>query len=166
MTHFEELIEEIETLQLAKALPDEGDDLTAPDESPAFEIDHNGETYEVVDGHALMKALSTRLDAQQAEQSSQQADLLKAMTGLMQLIKTQNTAIQALQTDVMTLRATGKGPQSVLTAPAVPSESFMAKALKLSANGQLNPADVSVLELAGFQEAQVPRSLANKINTL
>ena len=163
MTHFEELIEEIETLQLAKAFTDDEDDDQEPS---AFEITHDGETYEVVDGHALMKALSTRLDAQQAEQANQQTDLLKAMTGLMQLVKAQNTAIQALQTDVMTLRATGKGPQSVLTAPAVPSESFMAKALKLSANGQLNPADVSVLELAGFQEAQVPRSLANKINTL
>jgi hypothetical protein len=177
MNDFDALLEEIEALRLAKALTehhvDEEDDLAEDNEevdatlSKAFSVQlPDGSTVEAVEGTELIKALSVQIEEQEALYSTQQEQVLKSMGGLMQLIKAQNEAILALQHSVIGLRQQGSGRKSVVSAPFVNAESFMAKALKLTSAGKLLPADVSVLELAGFNEANVPAHLINKINLL
>ncbi len=182
MNDFDELLEEIEALRLTKALTDkqeylddeEEDDEEDDDEddiegtlSKAFAVTlPNGSSVAAVDGTELIKALSVKIDEQDASHKQQEEQVLKSMGGLMQLIKAQNEAILALQHDMTRVRHEGRGRQSVASAPLATAESFMAKALKLTSAGQLAPAEVSVLELAGFNEAQVPANLVNKIKLI
>lgn len=194
-TEFDQLIDDIEAMQLAKAMSngkgkgkakEEEKEEEEDDDDMRYEFDEDeydnddgkpelkksmvtladGSKVPAIDGMALIKSLSGRIDGQEHAFDSQQDSLVKAIGGLSSLIKAQNTAIVALQEDVVRLRADGKGRQSVTMAKAQSPGDFMAKAINLAQTGQITPSDVAMLELVGFNQAAVPQHLANKINSL
>lgn len=109
----------------------------------------SGETIEYLDGTALVKALTDRVDTQDEA-------LAKALASTTDLIKSLHSEIDGLKADVQRMASAGRGRKTVVSlaetaapvaAPVgVSADDFMVKALNAQKAGRLTALQVSVAE--------------------
>jgi len=119
----------------------------------------NGQEAEAVDGTALIKSLTMQLESQQDDYQAVKDELRKtqgALGGVYELVK-------SLQDDVMALRKSGSGRQSVAMVKSLQPQDFMAKSLRMLHTGKLSSQEVAQLEVSHFNPDVISDDLRNKI---
>lgn len=145
----------------------------------------DGTVQDAFDATDLVKSLNTRLDAAEtaAEQhgtdlTTAREDLAKSLTisrTLFEMVKSQDTLIKSLQTDMARIGGQGKGRVAAVTiaernpAPAVVQkpngEQLMAKAMTLVGAGGLSSSDIATVEMSLQRGMPLPAHIAAALET-
>jgi len=190
MNEFEQLIDDINAMQLAKAHKtdangeEDGND-KCDDDYAKDDTDNDGDgkpekgknralhkslaelpdDAEFIDADDLIKAFNDRLDQQEQTAQSQREDLLKALSSLFTLAKTQHQTIAELQEQVDVLAKSGSGRRSVLASRAAPDDNatLLAKAELKMRQGALTGRDFQKLDVAIRNQLPVEPALKAKV---
>jgi hypothetical protein len=156
---FGQLAKELEQLQQAQPTPSasggEGNGGNKGGEAPLVKsfkfVLEDGTEVEAADGADLIKSMVE-------QQKATEGDMLKAMTGLVGLVKGQGELIKSLQTQIAELGGQGRGRRAVVNAgeqpggdtppakPPVDGQALLAKCLDAQAAGRLTANDVAMAD--------------------
>lgn len=146
----------------------------------SFEIETaDGGRARAYDATALIKSLNERLvevEAERAEEAERREHLGKSLELMTSLLKSQGEQINALSSQIESLRGEGRGRKAVLTVtekpePAmaksqpegIPASEFMAKALDAQRGGRISSRDVSIAEASLNRGVQVPEHIVRRV---
>jgi hypothetical protein len=181
MSDFQELLDELDGLQLAKALaakrkakPGQADsDTDAQEGEEREEGEDEGDAPDAAacaplqkaegfDGDGLLKSFGELMDTRL---QARDADLVKAVGGLMHLLKAQNESIAELHTQMQAFGSRGAGRKSVAQAAAadVSPQPFLAKALAAMEVGKISGHEYAVADVAVRQGLQVDPAIIVKV---
>lgn len=142
----------------------------------------DGEEQEVIDATEMLKSLSAQLGDLSGRFGSTEDMMLKAVTGLTDLVKSQAAEISSLSSKVAALSAAGRGRRStvsVIDKPATEDlaksataadepkglgrEEFMAKAMEAFESGKITGLQVSTAETCLNKGMPVPQAIITRV---
>lgn len=157
------------------AKPEGGDELLGKSMTV---IMPDGTEQEAVDGTELVKSLMEQVEGLGQKQSESESQMLKAVQGFADLIKTQNEMMKSMQAEISNLRQSGSGRKSALNVhekvpagtlakseqnPQMTTGEFMAKCHAAFDSHKITGLELTAIDVALRSNSPVDPSLIQKV---
>ncbi len=140
----------------------------------------DGTEIDAIDGTEMIKSLQGEISALNQRYETDGADMLKAMNGVMDLVKSLNSTIEVQGEQIKRLSEAGRGRKAVVSInerqdngdlaksqgsepDGMTADAFMAKALDAQKNGRISGNDVAVAEGYLIRGQSVPAHIVNRV---
>lgn len=138
----------------------------------------DGTEQEAIDGTELVKSLKAQVEGLGQKQTESESQMLKAVQGFADLIKTQNEMMKSMQAELSALRQSGSGRKSALNVhekvpagtlakseqtPQLTTGEFMAKCHAAFDSNKITGLELTAIDVALRNNSPVDPSLIQKV---